>query len=202
MHLDLAFLVFAVAAVASPGPGVLMTLTNALRGGWRGALGGIVGLALGAAAVAGLSATGLGLLLATSPRLFAVARWVGAAYLVWLGVRLWLAPPPDLAAADAPASFRDRVVTAFSLQLTNPKALAFFLAVFPQFLDRGARWAPQFASLVLTYAAVILAVHSIYALAAGRVRAWIVGSGGGVLLHRLGGACFCAFGVALALAPG
>ena len=92
------FLLVAATTVLSPGPGVVMTLTNALRHGFRGTFGGILGISAGAFAVATLSATGLGVLLATSAAAFTVMKYVGATYLVYLGVRLWRSPAVPIVA--------------------------------------------------------------------------------------------------------
>ena len=83
----LLFVTVAALTVASPGPGVVMTLSNALRFGLRGAFSGILGIACGALVVAALSATSLGLL-ATSATAFTAAKFAGAAYLLYLGIRL------------------------------------------------------------------------------------------------------------------
>jgi threonine/homoserine/homoserine lactone efflux protein len=193
------FVLVAAAAVASPGPGVVMTLTNGLRFGWRGAIGGILGIAAGVFAVASLSATGAGVILATSARAFSVLKLLGAAYLVFLGVRLWRAPAIRLDAADAhPATFGRRFAEGLSLQLTNPKALVFFLSVFPQFVDPARAGAGQFALLVTTYAALVVTIHSLYAVLAGRARGVFASETGSRVLQRAGGAAFVLFGAALA----
>ena len=195
------FLVVAAATVLSPGPGVVMTLTNSLRYGFHGTFGGILGLAAGTLAVATLSATGLGVLLAASALAFTVLKYVGAAYLVYLGVRLWNAPPLRLETAGAhPAGFGRRFLEGLSLQLTNPKAIFFFLSVFPQFIERGRAFAPQFALLVLTYGTLVVLVHCTYALTAGRARRWLTSERGGRTVNRVGGAAFMLFGAALATA--
>lgn len=193
------FVLVAAAAVASPGPGVVMTVTNAWRFGWSGAVGGILGIAVGVFAVAALSATGVGVILATSARAFAALKMVGAAYLVFLGVRLWRAPALRLdagAAHDAP--FARRLGEGLSLQLTNPKALLFFLSVFPQFVDPARPYGGQFALLVTTYALLVVAIHSGYALLAARARGSFVAGHGTRALQRAGGAAFVLFGAALA----
>jgi threonine/homoserine/homoserine lactone efflux protein len=177
-----------------------MTLTNALRHGFRGTFGGILGISAGALAVATLSATGLGVLLATSAAAFTVMKYVGAAYLVYLGIRLWRSPAtPIVAGPAAPTGFGRRFVEGLSLQLTNPKAI-FFLSVFPQFLDHARPMAPQFAVLVLTYSSLVVLIHSGYALSAQRARSWLGSERGGRTMNRVGGATFVFFGAALATA--
>lgn len=193
------FLLVASATVLSPGPGVVMTLTNSLRYGFRGTFGGILGIAAGALAVATLSATGLGVLLATSAAAFTVLKYAGAAYLVWLGIRLWRSPAFRLEdRTAAPAGPGRRFLEGLSLQLTNPKAIFFFLSVFPQFIDRPRPFGVQFALLVVTYGALVILIHCAYALTAQRARRWLTSERGGRAVNRVGGAAFVFFGAALA----
>jgi homoserine/homoserine lactone efflux protein len=201
MTLYAVFLFVATATVLSPGPGVVMTLTNSLRYGFRGTFGGILGISAGALAVATLSATGLGVLLAASALAFTVLKYVGAAYLVYLGVRLWRAPAIrfDPGAAH-PASFGRRFLEGLSLQLTNPKAIFFFLSVFPQFIEPHRPLTGQFSLLVLTYSALVVVIHCGYALGAQRARRWLTSERGGRAVNRIGGAAFVFFGAALATA--
>ena len=88
----LLFTLIATVTILSPGPGVLLTLTNSIRYGFFGAIGGIVGIAFGTFIVAGLSATSVGVILATSAMAFTVMKFIGAAYLIYLGVKLWQSP--------------------------------------------------------------------------------------------------------------
>ena len=203
MKLYLLFLLMATATVLSPGPGVLMTLSNALRFGWRRSLPGIMGIACGASLVAAVSATSLGLLLASSALAFTLIKLAGAAYLVWLGIRLWCAPAGGLQLDVSDAAERSpwrRFAEALSLQLTNPKAIIFFLSVLPQFIDRQLPYVPQFVLLVASYAGLVLLIHSGYALCAQQARRWLSTSRGGRALNRLGGASFMGFGALLATA--
>ncbi len=201
MNLYLLFLTVATLTVLSPGPGVLMTLTNALRYGLRGTIGGILGIAFGALLVAGISATTLGAVLAASALAFTVLKLAGAAYLIYLGARLWRSPPVPVASEQAhQASFKRRFLEGLSLQLTNPKAIFFFLSVFPQFIEGEAGFVGRFALLVLTYAALVVVIHTGYALFAHQARAWLTSERGGRTVNRLGGATFMCFGVALTFA--
>jgi homoserine/homoserine lactone efflux protein len=196
------FLVVAATTVASPGPGVVLTLTNAVRYGRLSTLAGILGLVFGALLIATLSATGLGVILATSALAFTVTKLLGAAYLVYLGVRTWRAPAFrfEEKAAEADGGAGRRFVEAISIQLTNPKALVFFLSVFPQFIDRGSDFGPQFALLIGTYGLLILLIHTVYAACARQARLFLTTAGGGRVLNRVSGATFLFFGAALATA--
>lgn len=201
MELYALFVLMAAATVLSPGPGVVMTLTNALRYGLRGTFGGILGVATGALVVAALSATSLGVLLATSATAFTVIKWVGAAYLVYLGIRLWRASPFHFSAVDAhDANFGKRFVEGLTLQFTNPKAIFFFLSVLPQFIDARQPYAWQFAVLVGTYSALVVVIHCAYALFAQRAKGWLSSASGGRLVNRAAGTMFMCFGAALAMA--
>ena len=201
MKLYSLFLLMATATVFSPGPGVVMTLTNALRYGMRGTFGGILGIAFGALVVAAVSATSLGVLLAASALAFTMLKFIGAGYLVYLGIRLWRSPAIQFAEQSAhEASLGKRFLEGLSLQLTNPKAIFFFLSVFPQFIDPGKGYAVQFASLVLTYSTLVVVIHCLYALFAKRAKAWLTSKRGGRTVNRAAGTTFVLFGAALATA--
>jgi threonine/homoserine/homoserine lactone efflux protein len=195
------FLVVAAATVLGPGPGVVMSLTNALRYGLRGTFGGILGIAFGALIVAAVSATSVGIVLATSSLAFNTLKGVGAAYLLYLGVRLWRAPPFRFTDQIAHAArFNTRFLEGLSLQLTNPKAIFFFLSVFPQFIDPAAGYAAQFTMLVLTYSGLVVVIHCGYALFAKRAQRWLTSARGGAVVNRTASVAFMLFGGALAMA--
>lgn len=202
MKLYPVFLLVASATVCSPGPGVVMTLTNALRYGFKGTFGGILGISFGALVVAAISATGLGVLLAASAAAFTVLKIVGAAYLIFLGLRLWGAPALELTdgASSNEVGFGRRFLEGLSLQMTNPKAIFFFLSVFPQFVDPSRDFAAQFGVLVLTYSSLVVVIHCAYAVTARRARRWLTSARGGRTVNRIGGATFVCFGAALATA--
>jgi threonine/homoserine/homoserine lactone efflux protein len=193
------FLAMATATVFSPGPGVVMTLTNSLRYGLKGTFGGILGIAFGALVVAAISATSVGVLLATSGTAFTLLKYIGAAYLVYLGIKLWRAPAFQFKEASArEPGFKRRFLEGASLQLTNPKVIFFFLSVFPQFIDHSSGYAIQFAILVLTYSLLVVMIHCLYAASAQKAKLWLASEKGGRLINKVGGATFVCFGAALA----
>ena len=195
------FLVMATATVLSPGPGVVMTLTNSLRYGLKGTFGGILGIAFGALVVAAISATSVGVVLATSALAFTMLKYIGAAYLIYLGIRLWRAPAFQFNEQSTQvAGFRRRFLEGASLQLTNPKVIFFFLSVFPQFIDDSADYSMQFAVLVLTYSALVVAIHYLYAASARKAKLWLTSEKGARAINKVGGATFVFFGAALAAA--
>ena len=131
----------------SPGPAVLLTVSHGMRGGVRDSLKVALGVQAGNSVYFTLSAIGLGALLQTSETLFHAVKWVGAAYLAWLGVRTWRNARRAAAAAALPPlpsgskPFAQGVLT----QLANPKSVLFFGALMPQFIDPAGPLLAQYA---------------------------------------------------------
>lgn len=194
------FLILATLTVLSPGPGVVLTISNALRHGWSGSLPGIVGIASGAFIVAGICASSLGLILAASATAFTVLKYIGALYLLYLGIKMWRTQRfiPELN-ATSPRPWR-RFIEALSIQLLNPKAGFFFLAVFPQFIKPAGDYYSQFFLLVSSYSLLVVVVHSGYALMAQAARGWLSTNKGARLVGKLSGVTFLGFGVLMASA--
>ena len=141
----MAFETWAAFAAASavlliiPGPTVLLVVSYALGQGWRTALPMAVGVALGDFTAMTLSMLGLGALLATSATLFTVLKWVGAAYLVYLGIKLWRAGDTLEAAPRTDAVSAAKMLGhAWLVTALNPKSITFFVAFLPAFLDPNA----------------------------------------------------------------
>lgn len=156
----LLFLVMETALSLSPGPAVFYTVSQGARGGLPRALPAALGILSANAIYFALSATSLGALIAASARFFTVAKWLGAAYLVYLGIRaLASAGHSQAVALNGGAAqpgipdFSDRrrvYLGALTLQLANPKALLFFLALLPQFIDLKFAVVPQMLILTAT----------------------------------------------------
>lgn len=139
----LLFLIVATVTVLSLAPGVILTLSNTIRFGVCGAANGICGIAFGTLIVAGISATSLGVVLATSTITFNVMKYIGAIYLIYLGIKLWRAAPAKMEVDTASSkSVNLQFIEGLTLQLTNPKAVFFFLSVFPQFVDFNVPYNP------------------------------------------------------------
>jgi len=139
----------------TPGAGAINTMTNAMSVGWRRSVWGVLGQQLALILHIVIVAAGVGVLVAGSPVLFEAIRWAGAAYLVYLGIRLILAKPEPLAedGEPAPASGESAVSIlrrGFWVNLLNPKAIVFFLAFLPQFIVPDAPLLPQYLVLIAT----------------------------------------------------
>lgn len=200
LELYAVFIFMAVVTIMSPGPGVLKSLTNSLNYGLKPAIIGIGGLTCGVFLVAVLSATSLGLIISASATAFKIIRFIGAAYLIYLGIKLWRAPAGQLHQDGlAVKNKRGLFCEGILLQLSNPNALLFFLSVLPQFIDHSRAYLPQFLLLVMTFCALMVLVHGSYAVLAHRAKRWISG-GGGRLLNQIGAVLFIVLGIFLALA--
>ena len=195
----LLYLLASIGLSLSPGPNGLLALTHGALHGRRKTLFTIAGGALGFVALIALSMFGIGALLQSSLIWLAVLKWVGGAYLVWLGIQVWRAPPVAAADGAAPvqtsgaAMFRQGLLSAVS----NPKALLFFAAFLPQFINpHGSLWL-QFALLAGTFMATEFITEYVLASAAHRIRPWLVRMGR--RFNRACGGVFMLIGVALPL---
>ncbi len=200
MHSYGLFVLFATLTILSPGPGVVLTLSNAVRLGWIGAVPGILGIASGAFVVAAVSATSVGLILSASATAFTVLKYAGAAYLLYLGFKSWRSDSFRTLQHVRPSRPSYRFLEAASLQFLNPKAIFFFLAVFPQFIDTAQAFLPQFFKLVASYAVLVILVHGSYALLANAAKGWLSSPKGSWLTAKVSGVTFAGFGLLMASA--
>ena len=200
----LLFLAVGLAPAISPGPGILFTIGNALRYGAPIALLGGVINGLGIVLLCLAVGFGLGALMSASSIGFFALKLFGAAYLVWLGVRIWRAPwalaTDQAGAAEAPPVGRT-VRQALAISLTNPKALILIAALMPPFMDASQPAAPQVVVMALSYGALCVAVHACIAFAGGWLRRQLSRPYWATVFRRGVGGAFVGFGAALALKP-
>ena len=198
----LLFITISRVTALSPGPGILLAVSNAVAWGPRKTLWSSSGNVLGVFAVSAAAMAGLGTLLHTSVWLFAVLKTVGAIYLVYLGWRQWTsktsmfdAPlPTDVAPEKSHAAlFRLGLLVA----LTNPKSILFFTALFPQFIYPEAAMLPQFLALTSAFAACVLVSHLAYVLLARHTHRWFGTPRRARVFNRLCGGAFGLLGLSL-----
>jgi homoserine/homoserine lactone efflux protein len=198
-HTWLIYLAAAAGLSLSPGPNGLLALTHGALHGGRKALFTISGGVFGFTLVIAMSMFGIGALLQASMAWLTVLKWLGGAYLVYLGIQLWRAPPLELGRVDAgqarpgSALFKEGLLSA----VTNPKAILFFAAFLPQFIDPARSLLLQFAVMAGTFGAVEFIYELMVAHAANRIRPWLARTG-----RRFNQACggiFAAIGVAMPL---
>jgi homoserine/homoserine lactone efflux protein len=184
----------------TPGPAVLFVLAHGMGRGARAALWASVGILAGNVFYFVLSATGLGALLLASYDLFVVVKWLGAAYLIWLGLSALRARGTVLSVHPAMGggSAMRVVARGLAVQAANPKALVFFTALLPQFVDPHGSVAVQVAILGVTSVVVELAVLTAYGLLAGRAARLAETPRVAMWLERAAGAMLIVAGLRLA----
>ena len=199
LQVYLAFVAACIALALLPGPVVTLVIANGLRHGTRAALTNIAGVQAGLAIVIGIVAIGLTSLMATMGYWFDWLRFAGAAYLVWLGVKLIRAPAAAVDVDAPPPPPRGGFfLQGFVVLLSNPKVLVFFGAFIPQFMDLNRDHVSQVALLGLTFMVTGAITDSIYALLAGRARLFF-SARRTRLLSRISGGFMIGGGVWLAL---
>jgi homoserine/homoserine lactone efflux protein len=185
----------------TPGPAVLLVVSQAIsRGTWSG-LAASLGILATNAVYFALSATGVGALLIGSSRVFLVVKWLGAIYLVWMGARMILTKARVASAPDVapPASTHNAFSLGVVTQGANPKAIVFFTAILPQFVDPSAAIVPQIVILGITSIAIELIVLSAYVATCHAARGLVGEARFALRLQRLGGAFLIAAGARLAI---
>jgi len=183
----------------TPGPAVLLVVAQALGRGAAASVWTTLGILTGNALYFALSATGLGALLLASYELFSLVRWLGAAYLIWLGVRTLLRRPITRSTAPMAAAGRWRTfANGFVLQAANPKALLFFVALLPQFIEPGGHVAGQVLVLAVTSVVIELVILLAYGAAAGPLHALTASPRFARLADGLAGTMLVTAGVGLA----
>lgn len=200
LELFLAFLLASALISISPGAGAVNTMSNGLRYGVRKSLPAILGLQLGYGAQVVIVGVGLGALLASSEVAFGLVKWLGAAYLIWLGYQKWkeqpLAVDESRPMAEEPAS--RRFWQAAFVNLINPKATVFLVALFPQFIVADAPQLPQFLIMGSTLIVVDILVMIGYASLAAKLSRWFKDPKHQKSQNRIFGGMFMAAGTALA----
>jgi len=201
LDLWLTFVAASTALLLIPGPTILLVLSYALSKGRSVAVASAAGVALGDLVAMTASLAGLGALVLASATLFSALKWVGAAYLVWLGVKLLRSAPGGglhMVTPGRDVSARNVFGHAAAVTALNPKSIAFFIAFVPQFLRPETPLVPQFAILIATFVGLGALNALAYALLADRMRR-LVGRAGFITgLTRAGGLALVAMGVATA----
>ncbi|CAG4905283.1 LysE family translocator [Paraburkholderia gardini] len=198
--------VFVISAI--PGPNMLLVMTHGARHGLRRSGATMAGCLSALVLMLSVSAAGLGVFLEAWPMMFNALRLIGAAYLVWLGIKAWRAPVDEaaIANADAPEVTADRPRATWSMfrngflvASSNPKAILFAAALLPQFIDASRPTLPQFGVLVATFAVIEVSWYLVYAGFGTRIGAKLKSRNVARLFNRLTGGVFVGFGAMMAL---
>ena len=185
-HLYWVFLLVAIPTILSPGPGVLMSLTNSMRYGLKSAQPGIAGVASGTLVVGFVSVTGLGVVIATSETLYGAIRVMGILFLLYLGYKKF----------RANVNKKNLFIEGVLLQISNPALIIFYLSLFPQCIDKTLTYWPQVTILTLNYAVLVWIIHSMY----GWLGSWAAGTllkpSAAVWINRVAGVAYWLLGIA------
>jgi threonine/homoserine/homoserine lactone efflux protein len=196
---------------ATPGPNMLYVMTVSARQGVRAAVLAMAGCMTALLIMMSLSAAGLGALLKSFPAVFDALRLAGAAYLAYLGVKCWRAPVHDEPAPDAQGAATSVAMVSASADATiyrqgflvaasNPKAILFAAAFFPQFLNPAQAQLPQFAILLATFTFIEVAWYCVYAVSGQRLAVYLQRANVMRAFNRLTGGVFVGFAGLMALA--
>jgi len=199
----LLFLPAAFLMSMAPGPNNLLGLSNGLRFGVSRAMIAVTGRLIAFAVMILLTAIGLGAVLATSEMVFQIVKWGGVAYLLFLGVQIWRAPPMDLSAPTGGGQGTGLFALArreFWIAAGNPKAILIFTAVFPQFVDAKEAYIPQFLMLGIGFLVTEIVAALAYVTAGRGVGLLNLGVRGRTWLNRITGGTFIGASAILAAA--
>jgi threonine/homoserine/homoserine lactone efflux protein len=200
LELWLLCLAAAIGISLTPGPNGLLSLSHGATFGIRSTVWTVLGAALGFLLVIAASLAGMGALLAASEQAFTIVKWIGAAYLVYLGVRLWRAPVAIAGLARDAATGSVRPLPLFSegfmVAVSNPKSLIFFAAFLPQFMAPGTSFLVHLLVLGGTFVVVEIVYELLLAGLAQRIAPWLRQHGR--MFNRITGSTFMGIGAAMA----
>jgi homoserine/homoserine lactone efflux protein len=191
------FLAITVLLLLTPGPIVMLVISTGVTRGVRAALTTVAGTSTGNVVLLAAIALGLGWVLRHALHVFEALRWVGALYLVWLGIQAWRTAGREQQLVQGG---RVHFWRGFTVALSNPKTIAFFTAFLPQFVDPARPAAHQIAVMCMAAALLSAVSDSCFAIAAGLGRGWFVKPGRTRMLGRLSGITLLSAGVWLSLA--
>jgi threonine/homoserine/homoserine lactone efflux protein len=198
IDLYLAFVLATGVLMLIPGPNVALIVANSVAYGTRYGLLTVAGTSSAMVVQLALTALGMSALLGTLAQWFEWIRWLGVAYLLWLGIRQWRADPVDLTRTRPQyRSPREIFMRGIIVSFSNPKTLLFYGAFFPQFITPGADMAAQIGVLSVTFLAIAVVLDGGWAVLAGRARNVLAVRGR--LRNRLSGGLLISAGVGLAL---
>lgn len=168
----ISFVIASSALLAIPGPTVMLVVSYALGRGRKTGFATVPGVTLGDFTAMTASLLGAGAVFAASATLFSLMKYAGAAYLIWLGIKLWRSPPQlaEMQSEEEPNSYRSMFWNSYIVTALNPKAILFFVAFVPQFINPAMPTFKQFVILEVTFLTLAAANVIVWALLAGKLR--------------------------------
>lgn len=221
-HLFALFLVTSLANIVTPGLGVAIIVIMAAEYGWRRMFWGSLGVALGITALFTIALSGVGVVIAASPALFAAIKLAGAVFIFYMAWQTWRKPVVDFGRLERsrtnpgeaecakdeqadqapqakPRTDFDRGLfgKCFIISLTNPQPIVFGVSVLPQFIDPTKPYVEQAALMIAVYTALVFVVMEIYAMAASRARVFLLRGKGPLIMKRVSAGVFVLIGLAV-----
>ena len=194
------YIILAITITAIPGPAVILTIRNSLKYGYKSSIMNILGNFVAMVILATISAIGLGAIILSSQTLFYSMKILGCIYLVYLGLKIWTSPYKNeniKTIKEDKKSFFSIFKEGLYIGLSNPKAIAFFTALFPQFIDPTRDYFTQFATLILTIEGISFIVLFIYAILSFKSAKFLTKDKYAKLFNKVTGGAFIGFGAAL-----
>lgn len=187
----LLFVSAATTTILSPGPAVLMTISNSLQWGYRTAFSGIVGLSIGSLLIALITGCGLGALITTSPYLYALIKVLGIPYLFYLGWKTWRTQPVlSIMKTPVTQSSNRLTIEGILLACCNPGLIVFYLSLMPQCINAHLPYWPQFLTFAGTYAVLILLFHGVYAICSSMAAKKLLTANAARYFNRAAACCY------------
>jgi threonine/homoserine/homoserine lactone efflux protein len=206
MHTWWLFVMMTFVVSATPGPNMILVMSHSARHGLRAALATMAGCMTALLAMMSLSAAGLGALLQAFPSVFDALRWSGAAYLAYLGIKSWRTPvredaaPAEAEPAGKPSNTGYLYRQGLFVAASNPKAILFAAAFFPQFIQPELPQMPQFGILLATFAVIEVSWYLVYACSGRQLAAYLRRAPVLRVFNRVTGGVFVGFAALMAAA--
>ncbi len=197
----LAYAIAATVIIIIPGPTILLVVTQSLTHGRPATIPLVLGVMLGDSVAVCVSLLGLGALLTASAELFSIVKWIGAAYLIYLGISLWRMPANKIETAHdvAGKSSQKLFMHAFIVTTFNPKGIVFFIAFLPQFVNPAFEPVPQFVILAITFVVIGTLNAALYAVFSGQLKRLLERDNARHWFNRCGGSALMGAGVVTAM---
>ncbi|PHV12505.1 LysE family translocator [Chitinimonas sp. BJB300] len=199
LQLWLAYVATVFLISGTPGPNMLLAMTHGIRHGFSHTISTMLGLLAGLVLIFSISLGGLGAILLASSHAFDVIKYIGAAYLIYIGVKTWRSTDTTLHTQNQPDTYGNwtRFRSGFLVALSNPKAILFGVAFFPQFLDNDQPIAGQASILLLTFAVIETGWMCIYASGGAKLALWLQQGCRMSWFNRIAGGAFVGAGMIL-----
>ncbi|TKF74159.1 LysE family translocator [Vibrio kanaloae] len=194
----IAYVLLSTVTILLPGPAVMLTINNSVQRGRYKTFSGVLGIATAILFISGISATSLGVIITQSIFAFTVIKFIGAAYLLYMGLKMWKSNSvPDLKANNTKSSHYKCFSEGFLVSISNPKAIVFFMSVFPQFIDLSKDNTSQLVLLSITFSFLVVIIHSTYSLLSCFAKSKLSSEKSKGILNKVSGSVFVSFAIGL-----